>query len=169
VGRAFPWVGKEGDIIWVQGRNFGVNPSNKSLVIGGVEVRDVDIAAWEDDLIQAIIPDGARQGGTVEVRVGNYPVSRSVPIVLYDQNVQVRLHKQDNIVSANSAGQVVRAVIWTGDDEIPTAQHTQDVLPDQNGNAVIFDTTGLPILSIVLIDSAGNIVPYAADPIEFDF
>ena len=170
IGRAWPWVGKEGDIIWVQGWNFGVNPESKRLVIGGVEVDESDIAAWEDNLIQAVIPDGAEQGGTVEVTIGRYATSRSLPIVLFDTDVEVRLGKSGNVITATNASDVRQAIIYTGDDEIATERTLiEDLRPDSSGDVTVFNTGGLPILTILLLDNEGNIIPYAADPIEFDF
>lgn len=170
IGRAFPWVGKVGDIIWIQGWNFGINPESKKLIIGGVVVEENDIAAWEDDLIQAVIPEGAMQGGTVEVKIGSYSTSRSLPIVLFDKDVKVRMHKDGNMISLKNASGLDKAIVWTGDDEIATEKKVlSDINVSNSGEVELFDTEGLPILTILLIDKDGNIMPYAADPIEFDF
>ena len=49
IGRAYPWVGKVGDVVWIQGWNFGDNPPEKQLKIGGVLVSEADIDVWQED------------------------------------------------------------------------------------------------------------------------
>jgi len=169
VGRAFPWVGKVGDIIWVQGFHFGNNPASKSLRIGGVAISEEDIAGWRDDQIQAIIPAGAQQGGRVEVRVGNHPVSRSLPIVLYDRNAKIKLIKRGNLIVALNGGQIAKVQAWTGDENTPTEFVEGEIQGNPGGETPVFDTAGLPLLNLLLFDEQGNILPYYVDPIEFGF
>ena len=169
IGRAWPWVGKIGDIIWIQGKHFGTNPVSKSLRIGGISIADANIAAWDNELIQASIPEGVTQGTKVEVQVGSYPVSQSLPLVIYDRSTDLKLRKVGNELFIMDAPLVKKAIIWTGDDIIPTKQHVQEIVSSGKGKTVIFDTEGLPILSILLIDQKGNLIPYYVDPTEFDF
>ena len=169
IGRVFPWVGKEGDIVWLQGKNFGINPENKKLTVGGIEIAEAQIDSWEDDLIQFYLPEGVKQGSVAQVMVGNHPKSQSLPIIIYDKNTQVKLRKNGNQITAENAGGIVKALIWTGDDEIATQRHSETVDNRSGDNTFIFDTEGLPILTIVLLDGEGKIVPYYVDPIEFDF
>jgi hypothetical protein len=168
IGRLFPWVGKIGDIVWLQGENFGINPASKKLTIGGIQVTDEQIEAWEDTQIQTTIPSQARQGGVAEVQVGDHSKSQSLPYILYDATTKTKIRKTGNILSIEQGTNVLKAVIWTGDDEIPTQKHEVAVDP-LDGNNEFFDTQNLPILSIVLLDQQGKIVPYYVDPIEFDF
>lgn len=168
IGRVYPWVGKIGDIVWLQGQYFGSNPINKSLAIGGIPISDNNIEAWEDTQIQTLIPKDAKQGGIVELTIGDYPTSQSLPFVLYDQNTKTKLRKKENIISIENGDAVSKAVVWTGDNEIETAKHEGIVVPE-DGKAQIFDTQGLPLLSIILLDSQGKIVPYYVDPLEFGF
>ncbi|NMC35737.1 hypothetical protein GYA49_01690 [Candidatus Beckwithbacteria bacterium] len=169
VGRAFPWVGKVGDIIWIQGFHFGTNPTDKQLRIGGIEIPEAQITAWEDDMIQAFIPEGVKQGSIVEVRVGSHSVSKSLPLVIYDQSTDLKLRKQGSVLYVENAPDVAKAIIWTGDDEIPTKQHNQEVAMQASGKTIIFDTQGLPVLTVLLLDNSGNMLPYYVDPLEFDF
>lgn len=164
--RVYPWVGKIGDIVWVQGKNFGTNPVEKKLSIGGVEINDAQIESWEDNLIQAYIPDGVRQGGTVEVQVGQHEVVRSLPMITYDLDTKTKLRKSGDIISLEKGDTVKKVLIWTGDDEIQLQKHTVELKPSQNK---IFNTQGLPLLTIVLLDETGKVIPYYVDPIEFGF
>ena len=168
IGRVYPWVSKIGDVVWLQGKNFGSNPIKKSLTIGNVPISEVDIEAWEDNQIQTVIPKDAKQGGVIEVTIGEHSSSQSLPYILYDQNTKTKLHKQGNIISMESGDKVTKAVIWTGDDEIATEKHEGIIVPE-NGKAQIFDSKSLPILSIVLLDGQGKILPYYVEPLEFGF
>ena len=56
IGRIFPWVGKEADVIWIQGKNFGDNPVEKSLIIGGIQLGKDKIISLRNKHIHAIIP-----------------------------------------------------------------------------------------------------------------
>lgn len=169
IGRVFPWVGKVGDIIWLQGFHFGNNPAAKSLTIGGVAVSDDDIAGWRDDQVQAIIPAGAQQGGVVEVRVGNHPTARSLPIVLYDRNTKIKLRKQGNLILALNGGEIAKVQAWTGDENTPTQFVEGEIQGNPGGETSVFDTAGLPMLTLLLFDRNGNILPYYVDPVEFGF
>lgn len=168
IGRLYPWVGKVGDIVWLQGKNFGNNPHSKKLIIGGVTVEDDQIEAWEDTLIQTTIPETAKQGGVAEVSIGEYPSSQSLPYVLYDATVKTKLRKNINIISIEKGALISKVVIWTGDDEIATRRH-DIILTSPSDGTEVFDTQGLPILSIILLDGQGRIVPYYVDPVEFGF
>lgn len=169
IGRVYPWVGKIGDIVWIQGVNFGVNPISKQLKIGGVVVNDSDIAAWNDDLIEAIIPEGAIQGGIVEIKIGNHSVAKSLPYVLYDTEAKVKLGKTGEKIIVKKGGDIVgKYLIWTGDDEIATEKHVGSV-NKVNNEFVVFDTQGLPIKTILLFDKEDELIPYYVDVVEFDF
>jgi len=169
IGRVFPWVGKVGDIVWIQGKNFGTNPIDKKITIGGIVLQENQIDAWEDDLIQAYIPDGAAVNGIVEVKVGSHLPSRSLPYILYSSTTNVKLCKEGSILSIENGREVGSAIIWTGDDEIPTQKHTITIDADIYGRVEFFDTQNLPLLSIILLNKEGQVVPYYVDPIEFDF
>lgn len=169
IGRVFPWVGKIGDIVWIQGENFGNNPAKKRLIIGGVTVLEDYITSWHDNEIQAIIPQGAKQGGLVEVRVGQHPVSASLPYVIYDRETKIKLTKKDNLISALNGQSIDKAKVWLGDEKIPTEALEIPSIAALEGETPIFDTTGKPILTILLYDRAGQVLPYYVDPIEFGF
>ncbi len=168
IGRVFPWLGKEGDIVWLQGKHFGQNPASKQLIIGGKVLTEDQIEGWEDGMIQAVIPAGLSQGGVVELKIGHHPATRSLPMVIYNQNTKTKLRKQGNLISVENGSDIVKAIIWTGDDEIPTEQHDLEI-NDPNHQTAIFDTQGLPLLSILLLDKRGKIVPYYVDPVEWGF
>ncbi len=167
LGRVFPWVGKEGDIVWIQGSNFGDNPRDRELKVGSVLVENSLIDLWEDDIIQFYLPEGVKQGASVSIRIGEYPVINSLPIIIYDKNTKIKLIKNnDNISLKNPSDFIKKAIVWTGDDEIPTKKTIYSI---DSSSGFIFNTKGLPLLSILLIDDNNSLIPYYVDPIEFGF
>jgi len=170
IGRVFPWVGKIGDVVWIQGNNFGINPKDKELIIGGVVVDEEDINAWNDNLIEAVIPEGARQGGVVEIRIGQYPYVKSLPYVLYDKTTDLKLGKRDGkIIVDNGSSQVDRVIIWIGDDEIAEERYEERVVFAGDSRTVVFEVGNLPIKSLLLFDDQGKLLPYYVSVVEFDF
>ena len=169
IDRAFPWVGKIGDIIWLQGRNFGHNPAVKSLKIGGIEVKEDQITGWRDDQIQAIIPVGVKQAGVLEVKVGHHPASSSLPMVIYDQETKIKLVKRGNIIIALNGSQIVKVKAWIGDENTPTEMGEGEIKAQPGKETPIFDTRGKPLLTLLLFDRENNILPYYVDPTEFGF
>lgn len=169
IDRVFPWVGKIGDIVWIQGEHFGNNPSIKRLIIGGVALPEEMITSWRDNEMQAIIPDGAKQGGIVEVRVGQYPLSGSLPFVLYDKETKIKLTKKGNVISVLNGETISKVKVWTGDEKTPTEEKEIPVQIATGEETQLFDTAGKPILTILLYDNSGQILPYYVDPTEFGF
>jgi len=169
IGRVFPWVGKIGDIVWIQGENFGNNPAVKRLIIGGVTLPEEMIASWRDTEIQAVIPPGAKQGGIVQVRVGQHPMSSSLPFSLYDRETKIKLTMKEGIISVVNGKGVSKAKIWIGDENTPTKELEIPLEINIDDETPVFNTDNKPILSIILYDNLGNILSYYVDPTEFGF
>ena len=168
IGRVFPWVGKEADVIWIQGKNLGDNPVEKSLVIGGRELGKDKIISWRDTQIQAIIPKGAQQGGTVIITVGNYPAVGSLPYVLYDRNTMIQLKKAGSRISMLN-GQDVRVIrYFIGDEKTPTEMIELNNSHFQNTDTFLFEESR-NLLSILLFNNRGQMLPYYVNPDEFGF
>ena len=167
IGRVFPFLGKADDIVFLQGKNFGVNPSVKSLKFSGLPVPDANIEVWENELIQFRIPKGA-SSGVVELSTGSHPASVSYPFTVYDKNTKLKLSKKGNLVVGTNAGEVHHIKAWLGDDThvIPVEG---EVPAGSGGERSVLDTNGEPVLSIVLYNKAGRILPFYVDPAEWGF
>lgn len=165
IGRAFPFLGKVGDTVFLQGKNFGKNPASKSLKLGGAVVADYDIAVWENDLIEFAVP--AVKSGVVELKVGNHPVSVSYPFTVYDQGTKLKLKKKGDMIVGINAKDVDSVKAWLGDDThvIPV----EGVVPAAEGERSILDTGGEPVLSISLYNKANQMIPFYVDPTEWGF
>ena len=166
ITRAYPWVGKAGDVIIIEGTNFGSYPKNRRLSIGDVVVPDADISSWENTRISAIIPSGPKQGGTVAVRIDTYPIVESHPLVFYDQTARVRLRKQGAVVSVEGLSGDIRATLYTPNGKRETTATIQQV----NNTTILFTLSpSEEISSLILTDVKGVILPYTLNPTEFGF
>lgn len=168
MGRVFPWVGKRGDVVWIQGQHFGANPSVKSLRIGGVDVPKAQIMRWYDSEIQAIIPQDAQQGGVVEVSTGTYPTATSLPFVLYDTDTTMQIVKRGTTLFIHGGTAATKALIWTGDETRPVESQSVSLTPSQE-DVFLTDTHGKPLLTVLLYDATGTVLPYYVNPQEFGF
>lgn len=169
IGRVFPWVGKVGDIIWIQGENFGNNPKEKRLTIAGITLTEDYITSWRESQIQAIIPKSARQGGVVQVKIGQHPVSTSLPIVLYDRSTKIKLVKKDNIISAIGGESIDKVKVWIGDENMPIEIIEVPDISIPLTKTPLFNTEGKPLLTLLLYGKKGQVLPYYVDPVEFGF
>lgn len=165
--RVFPWVGKAGDIVIIDGEHFGDNPKEKQLSIGGIAVTETQILDWTDQQIQAFIPAGAAQGGTVDITIGAHPSAISLPIALYDTATRLQLKKTGTAVVAASLPDQIRIVRWWGD--LGDSVQLHEASRTDSSDPALFDTQGEEILSLLLFDSSGAILPYFVDPEEFGF
>ena len=166
IGRLFPFLGKAGDIVFIQGKNFGNNPAVKSLKFNGAAIPDTEIAVWENDLIQFSVPVGA-ESGIVELSTGTHPVSKSYPFIVYDRETKTKLKKKGNVIVGINAEAVDHLEAWLGDDThvIPV----EGAVPAAAGERPILDTGGEPVLSIVLYNKANQMIPFYVSPVEFGF
>lgn len=166
ITQVFPWVGKTGDVILIEGDHFGDNPLEKQIIIGQVPVTEDQILDWTDDEIQALIPAGSTQGGSVEVRVGTHSPAVSLPFVLYDASTKLQLKKIGTMITALSPDQI-RTIRWWGalGDTVTVHEVRRSVPSDP----VLFDTQREEIRSLLLYDAAGTMLPYYVDPEEFGF
>lgn len=168
IGRVFPFLGKAGDIVFIQGKNFGNNPLVKSLKFNGVSIKDREIAVWENDLVQFTLPTGAKSG-IVELSTGEYPISKGYPFTVYDRNTKAKLKKKGNLVIGINVEAVDHIKAWLGDDThvIPVTGAVPAAAAA--GERPILDTGGEEILSVVLYNKANQIISFYVDPVEFGF
>jgi len=164
ITRAYPWIGKAGDVIIIEGANFGSYPKNRRLSIGDVVVPNTDISNWEDTRIETIIPNGPKQGGTVALRINAYPIIESLPLVFYDQTAIVRLRKQVAVVSLEGLSGDIRATLYTQNG-------TRETTASGNGQPTTLFTLqpSEEIFSLILTDAKGMVIHYTLNPTEFGF
>jgi len=165
ITRVYPWVGKAGDVIIIEGKNFGNYPKNRRLSIGDAIVADALISQWSDTQIEALIPSNPKSGEPAALRIDTYPIVESLPLSFYDQTATIRLRKQGAVVSVEGVSGEIRATLFTqnGKREI--------TIPDANQQTMMLFTLSPSeeILTLLLTDEKGTFIPYSLNPIEFGF
>jgi len=165
ITRAYPWIGKVGDVIIIEGKNFGAYPKNRRLAIGGMVVADALISQWSDTQIEASIPSNPKSGEPAALRIDTHPIAQSQPLVFYDQTATVRLQKQGAVVSVEGVSGEIRATLFTQNGK-------RETTVTGTGQETVTLFTLAPseeILSIMLADEKGSFIPYSINPTEFGF
>jgi len=165
ITRVYPWVGKAGDVIIIDGKNFGRYPSNRRLSVGGIIIPDRSIVNWSDTQIETVIPQNPQQGMPVSLRIDTYPIVDSAPLVFYDEKATIRIRKQNDIISVSGITGSVNATLFTpgGKRETTATGTAQESVP------LFTLAPAEEILSILLTDGKGTAMPYSIDPLEFGF
>jgi len=176
ITRAYPWVGKPGDIIIIEGKNFGTYPTNSRISIGGQIVPDALISSWTDTRIEAVIPNNPKQGEPVTLRIDTHPIAESIPLVFYDKTTKVRLQKQGTVVTVTGFSGTIHATLYTTNGKkestinLPAdATHQALQAGDQRSTILFTLSPSEDIQSLILTDDKGTIIPYSINPTEFGF
>ena len=173
ITRVYPWVGKAGDVIIIEGKNFGVYPKNRRLSIGGAVVPDTTISDWQDSRIEAIIPSNPQQGGVVAVRIDTHPIAESTPLAFYDETAIVRLRKQGAVIAGEGLSGIIHVSVWTANGKsFGSAQDKREttITAKPNEKTTLFTLSpNEEILSLLLSDEKGPLIPYSLNPTEFGF
>lgn len=169
ITRVWPWVGKPGDTIIIEGKNFGTNPPDSRIAIGNVVIDDSAILDWSDTRIELVLPTDAPSGSPVQLRVGTYPVVESVPLVFYDDATPIRLHKTGTNITSQGILDTVQVSSWTSVNGQIQKKTTTYVGKPGAGTTLLTLAPSETLLSLVLRDKNGAVIPYVVDPIEFGF
>ena len=170
ITRLRPWIGKSGDTIIIEGKNFGSDPSGGTLTIGNTVIETKNIGAWDDTHIEAILPPNTPQGSTVTLKIDIYPLIESAPLVFYTQETTARIHKQGTRIYTNAFNGTLTIISWI--------RNAQGTMTEQTTSLEVVTGTTTTLLtlpptdtleSLIIKDSNGTILPYVADPVEFGF
>lgn len=171
ISRVYPWFGKSGDVIVIEGKNFGVYPKNRRLAIGDVIVADTAISLWSDTQIVASIPPAPTtvtnpmQGKPVSMRIDTHPMIESIPLTFYNEKTTVRLHKNGQTLTLTGATEPLKATLYT-----QNGKRDMTASPGTNNETGLFELgSGEAIYSVLITDEKGAPVPYAVNPTEFGF
>lgn len=181
--RVYPWIGKVGDTIIIEGTHFGTYPKNRQLTIAGQIVSDDQISSWTDTQIIASIPSSPIQGKPLTLTIGTYPSIESVPLVFYDASATVRLTKTNMTISASGLTGIVTITLITKNEnsfdvdsafapQSGTSADKQEITITAKPNEPTVLFTLQPseeILSLMLTDGKGTVIPYSLNPTDFGF
>lgn len=165
ITRVYPWVGKVGDEIVIEGKNFGTYPKNRRLAIADEIVSDSSISQWSDTQIVALIPSNPKQGGLISIRIDAFPIAESVPLVFYDENTTVRLGKTGNDIWIAGFTGTIKASLSTQNGKRETSVNTES----KNQTTLFTLSPNEEIQTLLLTDDKGAYIPYSLNPTEFGF
>lgn len=169
ITRVWPWVGKPGDTIIIEGKNFGTNPPDSRIAIGNIVVDESAIVDWTDTRIELVLPTGAPSGETLELRIGTYPIVQSLPLVFYDNDTPIRLHKTGTDITSDQLPDAVEVTSWVSTNGQIQKKTTMYIGKPGMETTLLTLNPGETLLSLVLRDTNGNVIPYVVNPFEFGF
>ena len=162
--RVSPFLGKTDDIVIITGKDFGQNPKDRAIYFGDVKAHEQDILKWHDDAIEVMVPEGAVSGQMTVVEVDKQD-TYAYPFTVYSGATKTRVYWQgDNLMIEN--GQMVKkTVAVTGEGEVIEGE----VNLEQSGGMLLPELPDKKVSNIALYDSAGNLVPFYVNPLDFGF
>jgi len=154
----WPFLGKVGDAVLIEGRNFGNNPVDKSLKIGNKQVPEEYINKWTPTLIEFMIPEGAKSN-RVNLSVTGRGANWTFPFTVYSIDTQIQVTENNDIVKVLKGPAEGKIIIFFRDN-------SQQESRKFSGTIVPHDKT---IISVKVLDKNNQPVPFFVEPEEFGF
>ena len=154
----WPFLGKVGDSVLINGQNLGNNPINKKLVVGGQKVSEEEIIKWKPDLIEFMIPRGSKYG-PIRLEVAGKSASWDFPFTVYVLETKTQVTENNDIVKVLKGPAEGKVKIYFSDGEVIESEQF-------DGVSVAHDKT---ISSVKIIDRNNQAVPFFVEPDEFGF
>jgi len=159
IGLVWPFLGKIGDAVLIEGNSFGDNPQNKRLIVGGVKAKEEDIRSWTPELIEFVIPEGAKSG-RISLEVAGRRADWPYYFTIYSVDTKIQVTENNDIVKVLGAPNGARVEIFYSDGTMLESGELDGNIP------VASDKT---IISVVVKDSRDNPLPFWVKPSEFGF
>lgn len=154
----WPFLGKMGDAVLIEGQNLGNNPQDKKLFVANQLVAEEKIERWTEELIEFLVPEGA-VSGNIHLEVGGKKAFYPYFFTVYGLETKVQASESSDIVRVINAPLEGKLEIFFSDG--------QKMESDQlEGVRVPADKT---IISILLKNKAGSPVSFFVEPEEFGF
>ena len=157
----WPFLGKVGDVVFIQGENFGMNPKDKELKLAGIKIPEEKIINWQNKQIEFLIPENARVGG-VDIRLGNKKVTWNFPVSIYDLSTTTQIVKKGNKLQVVKGPAKGKITYWMEDHEKLEAKV-------EGTKAIEVPADGRDILSMLLYDGKNKLVSFFVEPDDFGF
>lgn len=154
----WPFLGKVGDSVLIQGKNLGNNPVDKSLKLGNQKVAEEKILRWTPELIEFLIPPEAQQG-PISLIVVNKSATWNFPFTVYTLETKVQVTENNDIVKVLKGPAAGKAEIFFRDGE--------KIESDQFGGISI--PSDKTIISVLVKDKNNSPVAFFVEPREFGF
>lgn len=154
----WPFLGKIGDSVLIEGNNFGNNPIDKSLWVGNLKISEDDIVKWTPNLIEFTLPNGCRSG-LVRLAVAGKQTQWPYFFTIYSLDTKTQVTENDDIVRVlNGPAEGKVEIYFQNGDKIEDNNFTGISVPHDNA-----------IISVKVLDKAGQSIPFFVDPNEFGF
>lgn len=157
----WPFLGKAGDVVFIQGENFGMNPRDKELKFAGIKVSEEKIVNWQNKQIEFLIPEGVKVGG-VEIRLGTKKVAWNFPVSIYDLSTTTQIIKKGNKLQVIKGPAKGKITYWMEDHEKLEAEVA-------GTSEIEVPADGRDVLSLLLYDDKGKLVEFFVEPDDFGF
>ncbi len=158
INLVWPFLGKVGDAVLIEGENFGDNPENKQLSIGNVAVGEDKINRWTPNLIEFIVPQNSFSS-SISLTVGGKKASWPYLFTVYSLNTKIQVTENNDIVTVLNAPEGSILEIHFSDGE-----KTEST----NLNATLIPADKV-ILTVLVKDKNNNPLPFFVEPEEFNF
>jgi len=158
ISLVWPFLGKPGDAVLIEGKNFGDNPKNRKIVVNNKQVPEEYIHKWEPNLIEFLVPEGAKSGN-IYLEAGGKRADWKYFFTVYYLDTQVQVTEKDDIVDVLKANPKNKVEIFFSDGEKIESDKMENI-------KVPGDKT---IVSVIVKNSSGNPIPFFVEPEEFGF
>jgi len=162
-----PFLGKEGDIIIVNGSNFGYYPEGAYLQIGNTEVPEDHLVSWEDTKISFYLPTVARSG-KLTINTGSFSASWPRIITVYDINTKTKISKSGERLLVSNAQNLTRLVYYDNKGE----RYEERLTKPLNSEETVPLVDKLQIRNVnwlTIFDPHDVVIPFYVSPKEFGF
>ncbi|PIS08929.1 hypothetical protein COT75_04235 [Candidatus Beckwithbacteria bacterium CG10_big_fil_rev_8_21_14_0_10_34_10] len=154
----WPFLGKIGDAVLIEGENFGNNPNNKKLFLNKFEIPEENLLRWTPELIEFTLPDNA-SSGNIGLQIGAKGASWAYPFTVYTLQTQVQITENNDIIQVFNAPKGAKLQVFY--------QEGSEMESNQlNHIQVASDKT---IISLLLKDENNQSIPFFVEPEEFGF
>ncbi|HUV46495.1 MAG TPA: IPT/TIG domain-containing protein [Candidatus Bathyarchaeia archaeon] len=154
----WPFLGKEGDAVLIEGENFGDNPQDRQLKLANKVISEENINQWTPQLIEFILPPGATSG-TVSFKVAGKDASWPYWFTVYNLQTKTQVTENNDVVRVlNAPPNTKIEIIFSTKERLETTEVASFNVPS--------DRT---IMSVEVKDKQGNHLPFFVEPEEFNF
>jgi hypothetical protein len=112
----WPFLGKVGDAVLIEGENLGNNPAQKEIKLGNLVVPEANINRWSPQLIEFTIPAGA-VSNPISLTIAEKKASWPYLFTVYDLNTPIQVTENNDIVQVLGAPQGSTIEIYFSDGE----------------------------------------------------
>jgi hypothetical protein len=156
----WPFLGKTGDSVLIEGSSFGNNPVNKSLFIGNTKIKEEDIIKWTPSLIEFVVPQNLNPGSyqNLNLSIAGKGAVWDFPFTVYTIETKTQVTENNDVVKVLNPPSQGQVEIYFKDEVIES--------PDFKATPVPSNKT---IISVLVKDKNNNPLPFFVEPAEFGF